>query len=178
MRIFATLTKHIAMHLHKVRNTIIGLAALILLAGCQPKGSTAKINALQSQVRKEAKALDKIESRYLAQLEKDFLTYDSLLQYLHPDEVDQAFEELQLIGAYIEQFKATKPIMEADIDSTLLQLDRLKADAESHYLNDSLVNVYLADEAQHVDKLSSQVAYFDDRLSDCRTRLNNLKKQK
>ena len=166
------------MHLHQVRNTVIGLATLLLLAGCQPKGSTAKINALQSQVRKEAKALDQIERRYLSQLEQDFVTCDSMLQYLHPDEVDQAFEELQLVGAYIEQFKATKPIMEADIDSTLLQLDRLKADAESHYLNDSLVEIYLADETQHVGQLSRQVAYFDDRLNNCQTKLNNFKKQK
>jgi hypothetical protein len=101
-----------------------------------------------------------------------------LLQYQSPEQVDKSFEKLQLVQAYIEQFKFTKPLMQADMDTTLLQLDRLKADAESHYIADSLVSVYIEKEAEYVDKLGNQVRYFQDRFSSCQQDLNALKKQK
>lgn len=68
--------------------------------------------------------------------------------------------------------------MQNDIDSTLLQLDRLKADAESHYLSDSLVAVYIDDETAYVNKLSNQVHYFQDRFGTCQNDLNIMKKQR
>ena len=68
--------------------------------------------------------------------------------------------------------------MQADIDSTLRQLDRLRADAESNYIKDSLVTVYIANETEFVDRLSNQVRYFKDRFSTCQKDLAALKKQK
>jgi hypothetical protein len=92
--------------------------------------------------------------------------------------MEKSFETLQLVQAYLEQFKETKPVMQAEIDSTLLQLDRLKADAESHYLSDSLVEVYIDTEAEYVTRLSNQVQYFQDRFGSCQKDLDALKKQR
>ena len=154
-----------------------GCAVLIgTLAACQPKTLVGEIGTLEKQVKANAQALSQLETKQLAQLEKDFVACDSLLQYLHPEEVETAFQQLQLAGAYIEQFKATRPAMQADIDTTRLQLGRLKADIESHYLNDSLASIYLDDEKQHVDRLSNQINYFKDRLESSQKELDALKK--
>jgi len=103
---------------------------------------------------------------------------DSMLQYQSPEQMQKSFETLQLVQAYLEQFKFTKPMMQADMDTTLHQLDRLKADAESHYLSDSLVTVYLENETEYVNKLSNQVRYFQDRFNSCQQDLNAMKNQK
>ena len=137
-----------------------------------------KIESLQQQVRADEKTLNEIEANEFVTLQKDFRACDSMLQYLSPEQVDKSFEKLQLIRAYIEQFKFTKPLMQADMDTTLHQLDRLKADAKSHYLSDSLVTVYLESEAEYVNKMSNQVRYFQDRFSTCEQDLNALKKQR
>ena len=101
-----------------------------------------------------------------------------MLQYQSEEQVDKSFETLQLVQAYLEQFKVTKPTIEAEMDTTLIQLDRLKADAESHYLSDSLVTVYIDNETEYVNKLSNQVHYFQDRFGTCQKDLNALKKQR
>ena len=59
------------------------------------------------------------------------------------------------MDAYIKQFKETRPTIQADMDSTLIQLDNLKSDIETHYLSDSLAAVYLEAETQHVTRLSN-----------------------
>jgi hypothetical protein len=156
------------------------LGAGLALGGCNSKPETNidKIDNLKKQVQADAKTLNDIEAKEFVTLQKDFMTCDSLLQYQSPEQVDKSFEKLQLVQAYIEQFKFTKPLMQADMDTTLLQLDRLKADAESHYIADSLVAVYIEKEAEYVDKLGNQVRYFQDRFSSCQQDLNALKKQK
>lgn len=155
----------------------IGLAALVgAFVACQPNTLVGEIGALEKQVKADTKALSQLEAKQFAKLQKDFISCDSILQYLHPEEVDATFQQLQLVGAYIEQFKATRPVMQADMDTTLLQLGRLKADIESHYLNDSLANIYLDDEAQHVERLSNQVNYFKDRFESSQKELDALKK--
>lgn len=155
----------------------IGIAAFAgAMAACQPKTLVDEIGTLEKEVKANAQALSQLETKQLAQLEKDFIVCDSVLQYLRPDEVDARFQQLQLVGAYIEQFKAIRPAMQAEIDTTLLQLGRLKADIESHYLNDSMASIYLADEAQHVERLSNQVNYFRDRFESSQKELNSLKK--
>jgi hypothetical protein len=68
--------------------------------------------------------------------------------------------------------------MQAEMDSTLQRLDLLKADAQTHYLSDSLVEVYINAETQQVEKLSNQVAYFKDRLGNCRKDLDNFMNKK
>lgn len=158
-----------------------GLVTLgLALSSCHntPKTNVERIDSLKTQVEADAKLLNDLEANDYITLEKDFKTCDSLLQYQNEEQVEKSFETLQLVRAYLEQFRITKPMMQADIDSTLLQLDRLKADAESHYLSDSLVAVYIDDETAYVNKLSNQVHYFQDRFGTCQNDLNLMKKQR
>ena len=158
-----------------------GLVALgLALGSCHstPKTNIERINSLKNQVEADAKLLSNLEAKEFVTLEKDFKFCDSMLQYQNEEQVEKSFETLQLVQAYLEQFKITKPLMQNDIDSTLLQLDRLKADAESHYLSDSLVAVYIDDETAYVNKLSNQVHYFQDRFGTCQNDLYLMKKQR
>jgi uncharacterized protein (DUF342 family) len=164
--------------MHKKLCFIGWLAALLLLVGCQPKTDLDKIDALKKQVNKDVKALNDLNTNTFVQLEKDFISCDSSLQFLHEEELDAVFEKLKLVDAYIQQFKMECPVMQAEMDSTLARLDLLRADAATHYLADSLVAVYLEDETQQVEKLNSQVEYFKDRLGNCRKDLDNFKKKK
>ena len=152
------------------------LAALLLLVSCQPKTDLDKIDALKKQVNKDAKALNDLNTNTFVQLEKDFIACDSSLQFLPEEEVDVVFPKLQLVDAYIQQFKEIRPVMQAEMDSTLARLDLLRADAATHYLADSLVTMYLEDETRQVEKLSNQVEYFKDRLGNCRKDLDSFKK--
>ena len=154
------------------------LAALLLLVGCQPKTDLDRIDALKKQVNKDVKALNDLNTNTFVQLEKDFISCDSSLQFLPEEELDAVFDKLKLVDAYIQQFKMERPVMQAEMDSTLARLDLLRADAATHYLSDSLVTVYLEDETQQVEKLNSQVEYFKDRLGNCRKDLDNFKKKK
>ena len=88
-----------------------GIALVGALASCQPKTLADKICALEKQVKVEAQTLNQLETKQFTRLEKDFAACDSLLQFLHPEEVEAPFQQLQLVGAYIEQFKATRPVM-------------------------------------------------------------------
>ena len=151
---------------------------LLLIAGCQPKTDLDKIDALKKQVNKDLKALNDLNDNSIVQLEKDFISCDSSLQFLTEKELDAVFPKLQLVDAYIQQFKETRPVMQAEMDSTLARLDLLRADAETHYIADSLVATYIEDETQEVEKLSNQVAYFKDRLGSCRKELDDFKKKK
>ena len=154
------------------------LALLLLFASCQPKSDLSKIDALRKQVNKEAKVLNDLNTNAFMQLEKDFIACDSSLQYLSEEQLDVVFPKLQLVDAYIQQFKETRPVMQAEMDSTLVRLDLLKKDAATHYLTDSLVAAYIEDETRQVEKLSSQVAYFKDRLGSCRKELDVIKERK
>lgn len=164
-----------------IKNILLGsvVALGLALGGCHnaPKTNIEKIDNLKKQVQADAKTLSDLDAKDFVTLEKDFRLCDSMLQYQNEEQVDQAFETLRLVQAYLEQFKVTKPTMQAEMDSTLLQLDRLKTDAESHYLSDSLVEVYIDTETEYVTKLSNQVQYFQDRFGNCQKDLNALKKQ-
>lgn len=144
----------------------------------KPETNIDKIESLQKQVRADEKTLNDIEANKFVTLQRDFMVCDSMLQYQSQEQVEQSFEKLQLVQAYLEQFKFAKPLMQADMDTTLHQLDRLKADAENHYLSDSLVTVYLLEETEFVNKQSNQVRYFQDRFSKCQQDLDELKKTK
>ena len=149
---------------------------MLLLIGCQPKTDLDKIDALKKQVNKDVKALNDLNANTIGQLEKDFVTCDSLLQFLPEEDLDAAFQKLQLVDAYIQQFKMERPAMQAEMDSALVRLDLLRTDAATHYLADSLVATYLEDETRQVEKLSNQVEYFKDRLGNCRKDLDDFKK--
>ena len=152
----------------------------LLLAGCQttPTTDLEKIEALKKQVQGNAQTLEQLKTKEFVQLERDFIACDSLLQYMHPEAVDEAFQDLQLTKAYIDQFKMEQPNIKGDIDSTLYRLDCLRGDIESHYLSDSLVAVYLNDETQHAEMLNNQIDYFKDRFGTCQSNLNTLKGKK
>ena len=154
------------------------LAVLLLLASCQSNTNVGKIDALKKQVNKEAKALNELNTNTFVQLEKDFFSCDSALQYLPEEQLDKAFQKLQLVDAYLQQFKETRPVMQAEMDSTLHRLDLLKADAKTKYLSDSLVTIYINAETQQVEKLSHQVDYFKDRLGNCRQDLDDFMNKK
>lgn len=158
-----------------------GMVAIVLaLGGCHnaPKTNIERIDDLKKQVQADAKTLQSIENKEFVILQKDFKACDSMLQFQSPEQVDKSFETLRLVQAYIEQFRITKPAMQAEMDSTLRQLDRLRADAEIHYPSDSLITVYIDDEAKYVERLGNQVRYFQDRFSTCQENLKALKKQK
>lgn len=154
------------------------LAVLLLLVSCQPKSDLSKIDALRKQVYKDVRVLNDLNADAFVQLEKDFIACDSSLQFLSEEQLDVVFPKLQLVDAYIQQFKETRPVMQAEMDSTLVRLDLLKKDAATHYLADSLVSAYIEDETRQVEKLSSQVAYFKDRLGSCRNELDGIKETK
>ncbi len=164
----------------RIPTSFKALLAGLLLAGCQASPTTdlERIAALRKQVQADALLLEQLKDKELAQLERDFLVCDSMLQHMHPEAIDEAFQELQLTKAYIEQFKMTRPTIKADIDSTLYRLDCLRADIESHYLSDSMATVYLKDETQHAELLGNQVNYFKDRFGTCQDELNAIKGKK
>lgn len=164
----------------RIPTSLKALLVGLLLAGCQsaPTTDLEKVEALKKQVQADAQALERLKDNEFVQLERDFIACDSLLQYMHPEAVDEAFQDLQLTKAYIEQFKMEQPNIQADIDSTLYRLDCLRTDIESHYLSDSLTAVYIDDETQHAEMLNNQVDYFKDRFGNCQNELNVLKGKK
>lgn len=155
------------------------LAAIMLVAPCCKQKSnptTQQIELVKRQVSTDREALHEIESVDYPQLEDDFYHCDSMLQYVDQETAVQQFDKLNLAKAYLIQFQETLPRMQADIDSSLLQLDRLEADANSHYLSDSLVLVYLQEEKDIANRLHEQVLYFKDRLGNSRKELDILSK--
>jgi predicted small secreted protein len=156
------------------------LLTCALMAGCTntPKTNAEKIDHLKQQVANDAATLQDLDNKDFATLQKDFIHCDSMLQYLPQEEVEANFEHLNLTQAYLAQFSEVKPVMERKMNYVVEQLDNLKADAESHYLSDSLVNVYLETETRVADTLHAQVEYFQERFASCQKALNQMKKSK
>ena len=150
-------------------------AAFFIITGCTPKTTSDKIDALKQQVEADAKTLQRIEDKEFALLQSDFRHCDSMLQYLNETQLDASFDKLNLTQAYLQQFKDVKPLMVSKMDYLIVQLDNLKSDAESHYLSDSLVLVYLDTETKVADTLHKQVDYFQDRFLKCQHSLDSLK---
>lgn len=162
-----------------LQSFITALACASMLAcTSQPKTTTEKIDTLKQQVLNDAKTLQELENKDFAILQKDFVHCDSMLQHLNQEQVESSFEHLNLTNAYLTQFKQVKPVMEKKMNYVVQQLDNLKSDAESHYLSDSLVLVYLDTETKVADTLHAQVEYFKDRFRNCQKSLNKLKKSK
>ena len=156
---------------------LLFFAALSLwLTSCQdaPQTTSDKIDALKQQVETDAQTLQDLENKDYATLQSDFRYCDSMLQYLSEEQVDAGFEKLNLAQAYLLQFNEVKPRMVSKIDYVIVQLDRLKADLASQYLNDSLALTYLNDERLVADTLHQQLLYFQDRFR--KSQLNALRK--
>ena len=164
--------------MRKTKLILIAALACIVLSGCnnQPKTTIEKIDLLKKQVATDAKALQAIANEDFTTLQKDFHYCDSLLQYIDAEQVKANFDQLNLTQAYILQFKEVKPVMEKKMDYLVQQLDNLKSDAESQYLTDSLVLIYLDTETKVADTLHAQVDYFKDSFSSCQKSLNQMKK--
>ena len=164
--------------MRKTKLILIAALACIVLSGCnnQPKTTIEKIDLLKKQVATDAKALQAIANEDFTTLQNDFHYCDSMLQYIDAEQVKANFDQLNLTQAYILQFKEVKPVMEKKMDYLVQQLDNLKSDAESQYLPDSLVLIYLDTETKVADTLHAQVDYFKDSFSSCQKSLNQMKK--
>ena len=164
--------------MRKTKLILIAALACIVLSGCnnQPKTTIEKIDLLKKQVATDAKALQAIANEDFTILQNDFHYCDSMLQYIDAEQVKANFDQLNLTQAYILQFKEVKPVMEKKMDYLVQQLDNLKSDAESQYLPDSLVLIYLDTETKVADTLHAQVDYFKDSFSSCQKSLNQMKK--
>lgn len=164
--------------MRKTTLSIISVFACALFIACtsQPKTTAEKIDTLKQQVLTDRQSLQGLEDKDFAQLQKDFVLCDSLLQHLSQKQVDASFEQLNLTQAYLLQFKEVKPVMNKKMEYVVQQLDNLKSDAESHYLSDSLALIYLETETKVADTIHAQVEYFQDRFKSCQKSLNNLKK--
>ena len=184
--------------MNKRRFFIGWIAALLLMVGCQPADKDVrssdsprkkqvssqsntdidKIDVLIQLLKEESQALIHLKGQPYAQIEKDFISCDSSLQFLPKEKWDEAFEKLQLVNAYIIQFKETSPVIEAEMDSTMARLELLRNDVAEHYFPDSLVAAYIEDETHVVEKLGNQVKYFKERLGSCRKDLDDFKNKK
>ena len=166
--------------MRKAITSFIIVLTCAIMAGCanQPKTNTEKIDSLKQQVTKDAATLQEIESKDFVTLQKDFIHCDSMLQYLSKEQVEANFEPLNLTQAYLVQFAQVKPVMERKMNYVIQQLDNLKSDAESHYLSDSLVSVYLETETRVADTLHAQLEYFQERFASCQKALSQMKKSK
>ena len=164
--------------MRKTKPIFFAFLACIILFGCnnQPKTTIEKIDLLKKQVVTDADALQTIASEDLPTLQKDFHYCDSILQYIDAEQVKANFDQLNLTQAYILQFKEVEPVMKKKMDYLLQQLDTLNSDAESSYLPDSLVLIYLGTETKVADTLHAQVDYFKDSFRNCQKALDQMKK--
>lgn len=165
----------------KTRNLINACFALTLggiFGSCQnqPQTLVGQIDRLKQQVVADSTALHKLKTDDYQKLNTDFVYCDSLLQYLSQEEIETVFGTLNLTQAYLHQFGEVHPGMTRKMRYLLLQLDMLRADAESQYLSDSLALAYLNDENRVADTLHNQVAYFKDRFEQCQKDLKTFKK--
>ena len=181
MRIFARLNRKQIMNKPLKRN-ILFLAAVVfssmVFSTCREKPQTfaEKIDQLKQQIVADSTALHQLEYTEFQKLVKDFMASDSALQYLKPEQVEAVFEPLNLTQAYLQQFSEVSPDMHRKMRYSLLQLDRLKADAQSGHITDSLALEYLETETQVADTLHHRVLYFQDRFAYCSKEMAAIKK--
>lgn len=150
----------------------------LLVAGCHSRPATLadRIDLLKRQVTADSQTLRDLEENDYPLLRSDFRRCDSLLQFMDTTQLDAAFVQLNLVLAYLNQFADVKDDMRQKMDYSIVQLDRLKTDAESHFICDSLASVYLDAETKVADTLHHRVLYFQDRFGQCRVQLSTLNK--
>ena len=133
------------------------------------------IPQLQQQLALDSIALQEIKDRYQDALQKDFLWCDSMLAFDNKEDVQSHFEILNLAQAYLGQFNEMLPVMNHDLAFLNIQLTHLQNDIDTHYINDSLAQVYLNDEIAVADTLHHRILYFEERLSQQDQALQSLK---
>ena len=148
----------------------------LLLACFSCQSRKEPIAQLQEQLCRDSVTLSDIERRYPESIRDNFYWCDSMLQYLTKEQVGEYFTTLNLAQAYLGQFEDMLPVMQHDLSYTRQQLGNLQHDLDTHYLNDSLARVYLADEVAVADTLHHRIVYFQDRLSSQDQELKALRK--
>ena len=156
------------------RNIITAL--FLLLAFCTCQGRKEPFAQLHDQLSRDSVTLAKIERQYPESIRTNFQWCDSMLQYVPKEDINSYFETLNLAQAYLRQFDEMLPLMRNTISYTRRQLVNLKNDLDTHYLSDTLADVYLADETAVADTLHYRVLYFQDRLSHQDKLLKDLRK--
>lgn len=176
MRIFARYKRHTMKKNFHILSAI--LLGLLFFSTCHNKPQTPvqNIDELKRQLVTDSTTLYNLKTTDFQQLEKDFTLFDAKLQDINPEQVQTVFEQLNLTQAYLRQFEEVSPDMHQKMTYSLLQLERLKADIENHYLPDSLANVYLETETKIADTLHNRVVYFRDRFNLCKKEMEALKK--
>lgn len=163
-----------------MKNTFIIAATTFLaiaLSACQSNQTAiSEINKLQQQIANDSKELAELESKYYIDLRENYIFCDSMLQYAPKENLEDYFQTLNLAQAYLLQFGETQPIMAKKFDYSKSQLESLKKDIKSNYINDSLANIYLLSEKQAADTLQAQISYFKERLEGQKDALNTLMK--
>ena len=152
---------------------------LLALCSCGSKTENPtkpSVPQLQAQLAKDSTALHAMQTEYQDRLRADFRWCDSMLQFVPETEIDNYFETLDLAQAYLSQFDELLPVMQRDITYTRTQLASLQNDLDTHYISDSLYQVYLKDETAVADTLHNRILYFQDRLSHQDQELQTLKK--
>lgn len=152
---------------------------LLALCSCGSKTvnhAKPSLPQLQDQLAKDSVALLDLQNRYQERLGADFRWCDSMLQFVPETEIERYFETLDLAQAYLSQFNELLPVMQRDLSYTRTQLANLQNDLDTHYLSDSLFQVYLKDETAVADTLHHRILYFQDRLSHQDQELQTLKK--
>lgn len=134
------------------------------------------IAQLQEQLRRDSVLLSEIQQKYPDNIRSNFSWCDSMLQYLPEEQIDECFPVLNLAHAYLSQFDDMLPVMQHDLSYTRQQLVNLKNDIDTHFVNDSLAAIYLADETAVADTLHNRILYFQDRLSSQDKELKTLRK--
>ena len=98
-----------------------------------------------------------------------------MLAFDNKEDVQSHFEILNLAQAYLGQFNEMLPVMNHDLAFLNIQLTHLQNDIDTHYINDSLAQVYLNDEIAVADTLHHRILYFEERLSQQDQALQSLK---
>ena len=156
------------------RNILIIAFLLLACLSCQSRKEP--IDQLHDRLTSDSIALRKLQDNYQKRLWADFRWCDSMLQYIPKEEVIDYFDTLNLAQAYLGQFDEMLPVMQHTISYSRQQLNGLKNDVETHFLNDSLVSIYLDDETAVIDTLHHRILYFQNRLSKQDKVLKNTKK--
>lgn len=150
------------------------MSFLLLATACQSKKEP--LQQLQDRLTGDSIALHQLQDKYQKRLRADYYWCDSMLQHIPYERVDHYLQTLILTQAYLDQFDETLPVMQHTISYSRQQLNHLKNDIDTHYINDSLAAAYLEDETAVIDTLHNRILYFQDRLSSQDKVLSNTKK--